>query len=493
MSEEDKEEKKLVRGSRKWRRLRRVVQVLMLVLFLYLLVGTQQGNVTFLPSGFFFNLDPLAGISAMIASRSWIAPMAWGIVTLLLTVVVGRAWCSWICPLGTLLDWTPSRRPKRNKLDIPSYWRQVKYFVLFVILFAAMLGSLTLIVLDPITLLFRTITSVILPTFNSLVTEQPFFLPNVLLALLFVGVLALNAIRPRFWCRYLCPLGALLGLVSKFAQVRHKVNEEQCINCRRCAVICPTGAIDPERKFMADPEECTACLDCVEACPTGAITFRGQWGLDGDQSYDQSRRQFLISIGAAAGVAVIGVALSRVASFLRGINPFSVRPPGTNDEKLLDQCIRCGECIKVCPTAGLQPSFSSGGLEGLWTPVLISRLGYCDYSCNSCGQVCPTKAIPDLSLDEKRNAIMGKAYIDRDRCLPWAEGSNCRVCEEVCPVPQNAIRLDEQKTTNSQGGTTIVYLPRVRGRSCIGCGICEYWCPVEGESAIRVYTNSDSH
>jgi len=501
-----------VKAAGRWRRIRQAAQVLALLLFLYLLVGTQQEGNTFLPHDLFFRLDPLAGISAMVASRKWLAPLALGGVTLLLAFAVGRAWCGWLCPLGTILDWTPARRPRRNRLDIPSYWRQVKYLILFTVLLAAILGSMTLLVLDPITLLFRTIASVFLPALNfiittaetwlyhvgflqpaiewfdrlirgSLLTEQPFFWPNLVVALVFGGVLALNAVRPRFWCRYLCPLGALLGLVSRSAYVRYSVDEAGCTACQRCALSCPMGAIDPNRKFAVSPAECTLCLDCLAACPTEAISFRGQLGLVARQQHDPSRRQFFASIGAA----VAGAVLLRLVPVLRRANPSLIRPPGTSEEQLLSGCIRCGECIKVCPTGGLQPGLFAAGWEGLWTPTLIPRVGYCDYSCNSCGQVCPTGVIPNLSLSEKRQKVLGVAYIDQERCIPWADGLDCIVCEEMCPIPQKAIKLEEKMLTNSHGETTTVLRPIVEQDLCIGCGICEQQCPLDGEAAIRVY------
>lgn len=536
MADDAPKNKNTVKSYRRWRRARQVVQILALLLFLYLLLGTTQEGATFLPQNLFFRLDPLAGISAMFAGRSWIAPLALGgIITLFLTLVLGRVWCGWLCPLGTLLDWTPSRRPRRERLDIPSCWRQVKHVVLFTILLAALLGSLTLLIADPITLLFRTITSVVLPAVSFLVTTaetwlyqigplqpavewfdglvrgwlitgQPFFWPNLLLVLPFVGILALNAIRPRFWCRYLCPLGALLALVSRIPLLRHSVDEAKCTACQRCAVSCPTGAIDPERKFAARTADCTMCLDCADTCPTGAISFQWQRGLPAPQRYEPSRRHFFASVGAA----VLGATLLRVATAFRGTNPLLLRPPGTTDEQLLSKCIRCGECIKVCPTGGLQPSFSTAGGLGLWTPVLIPRLGYCDYSCNSCGQVCPTGAIPKLSLEEKRQKVLGVAVIggvasideqgqkvqradsvDEQRCIPWAEGLDCIVCEEMCPVPHKAIELTEELVVNKYGEETTVLLPRVVADLCTGCGICEYQCPLEGESAIRIRTVDD--
>jgi len=369
-----------------------------------------------------------------------------------------------------------------------------------------------LLPLDPITMLFRTITSVFLPAFNSVVTtietglyhigflqpaiewfdslvraslltDQPFFWPNLVIALVFAGVLVLNAVRPRFWCRYLCPLGALLGFVSRSACVRYSVDEARCTACQRCTIVCPTGAINADKGFAASSAECTVCLDCVAACPTEAISFQRQLGLAAPQRYDPSRRQFFTSMG----VAVAGAILLRAVPVLRKANTSLIRPPGTNEGQLLSECIRCSECVKVCPTGGLQPSLSAASWEGLWTPALIPRLGCCDYSCNSCGRVCPTGAIPNLSLLEKRQKVLGVACIDQERCIPWADGLDCIVCEEMCPMPQKAIQLEEAKVANYHGETTTVLRPTVIEDMCIGCGICEQQCPLDGEAAIRVY------
>jgi MauM/NapG family ferredoxin protein len=508
--------KKRTGKQRKWHWLRLGVQIVALVLFLYLLLLTQQGAAA--PGKFdaFFHLDPLVGIASAIASRSWIAPMALGIIVLILAVATGRAWCSWICPMGTLLEWTPSRRPARKKLDIHPNWRQVKYFVLFTVLIGALLGSLTVMILDPITLLFRTVTSVVMPAVRIVITateswlyqfgalqpavdwfdnmvrgmflvESHFYLPSIVIAVVFIAVLCLNAVRSRFWCRYLCPLGALLGLVSKVARVRYRVEGDKCISCKRCALTCPTGAIDPEDNFAANPAECITCLECVDVCPTQAISFRSQRGLPGHKRYDPSRRQFLVSLGAAAVVA----GLLRFVPFVQKKDPLLVRPPGTSEDSLLDSCIRCGECMKVCPTGGLQPAFTSAGIEGLWTPVLVARLGYCDYSCNSCGQVCPTQAIQNLPLEQKQKVALGEAVIDKQRCIPWSQGIECVVCEEVCPVPRKAIELSNENVLNESGEMVSVLAPAVNEHRCIGCGLCENQCPVNGEAAIRVFSTGE--
>jgi NAD-dependent dihydropyrimidine dehydrogenase PreA subunit len=156
--------------------------------------------------------------------------------------------------------------------------------------------------------------------------------------------------------------------------------------------------------------------------------------------------------------------------------------------------------MRACPTNAIQPGVIEAGLEGFGAPLIIPRLGYCDFACNACGQVCPTQAIPPLDLEEKRLRVIGKAYIDENRCLPWADQKECFVCEEMCPLPQKAIELREQGENAGQdrqegngpsaGG---IRLPRVNRELCTGCGVCEYQCPVNGESAIRVYIPTTSN
>jgi MauM/NapG family ferredoxin protein len=164
-----------------------------------------------------------------------------------------------------------------------------------------------------------------------------------------------------------------------------------------------------------------------------------------------------------------------------------IRPPGSKPEPdFLDACIRCGECMKVCPTTTLQPSFLEGGIHGVFTPHLVPRIGYCEYNCTLCGQVCPSGAIAPLSVEVKRRTIIGRAHFDTKRCLPYAKGISCIVCEEHCPTPRKAILFDEVEMINIKGEKVRVRQPYVKPSLCIGCGICEKKCPLESESAIRV-------
>jgi len=515
-----------------WRRLRRVVQILALALFLYLLLGTTQSGHTFLPHDLFFRLDPLVGVSAMLAGREWIAPLALGAAILLLVFVLGNVWCGWLCPMGTLLDWTPFYRLRHGRSEVSSSWGNVKYLFLYTILIAAALGSLIPLVLDPITILFRTFAGVVLPVLGSLATavnstlyrveflqpvaewsdnllrgilplDQSFVLQNLSILLVIIGVFALNLIQPRFWCRYLCPLGAFLGLAARYPWLRYRVSGADCVSCGNCAVVCPTGAIKPEKDYIASYAQCNVCLACTEACPAEAISFswhrfrfpqirvpymlRGGDLLDKSR-YDPSRRRAIGLFGLAAVCALLLRYIPDVSKRPR----LPIRPPGAIEGEFLDRCIRCGDCVKVCPTGGLQPTFLSAGLESLWTPELIPRVGYCDYSCNACGGVCPSRAIPELPLEEKRVTPLGTARIDEERCLPWSQGTDCVVCWELCPVPGSAIRLRKHGVGGSGGGRGSVLCPEMIEERCIGCGICENRCPVEGESAIRVYAVGDS-
>jgi MauM/NapG family ferredoxin protein len=299
----------------------------------------------------------------------------------------------------------------------------------------------------------------------------------------FVGILALNAIRPRFWCRYVCPLGGLLGLVSRVSLLRRTVDQEKCNKCRRCARECPVNAIDSEKAYASDPAECTLCLKCVEDCPTGAIALHGQTEPVQPELEGLTRRQVLGSFG----IMLAGVALLRLAPLLRGTEQRRLRPPGTSEDDVMKKCIRCGVCVNICPTRAIHPSGTGADYDGTWTPMVVPRLGYCNYTCNRCGEVCPTGAIPKLSLPEKQQTVIGKAEIDENRCIPWSQNVNCIVCQEMCPLTEKAIELDDVTLTNSEGLEVVVRRPVVIRDRCIGCGLCEHRCPVKGEAAIRVY------
>ena len=489
-----------------------------------------QRRAAFPLADVFVRVDPQAAFGTLLAARAWLPHLAAAIVTVVAALVVGRVWCGWICPLGTLLGWFRFRAALQAATRVPPRLRSVKYVLLVVIVVMAALGSMTLLVLDPIALLTRGFTTSLIPGFDYVVgavestlvgwgpgsgvvtwveahfrgTVLPVYQPHyaqgaaIFLACLFIVLL--NVLAERFWCRYLCPLGALLGLIAKVQALRPLVGDG-CSGCNACVRACRAGAIEgippgaggggEAAGARVVTSECTMCLDCLVACPEReALSFGlalkpGPWA-----AYDPGRRQFLAAAAIGVGtVALLGTSVARAVKA-----PGLIRPPGARDEgAFLSRCLRCSECMKVCPTSGLQPSLGQGGLEAIWTPVLASRLGYCDYSCTACGHVCPSGAIPKLDLDTKRKQVLGVAVIDRNRCLPWASSTPCIVCQEMCPISNKAIVLsDRHLITRPDGTKDYLARPEVVPKRCIGCGICEYKCPLEGTSAIVVLPTNPS-
>lgn len=500
----------MIRGAG-WRRARQFTQAAAFALYLVLAAVTYRGAESLLPFDLFFRLDPLAGFAAMLAARTIVAALLLSVVMLAAGIVLGRVWCGWLCPLGALLDWVTPRRPGR--IEPHPAWRKAKYVLLVVILVAALLGNLSLLVLDPLTLLNRALASAVFPALNVLVggaesilyplsplqpaidalesvargawlpSTQTYYGLGGLMFFVLLAVVAMNWLAARAWCRYLCPLGAVYALEARFAWFKpHAVSD--CNHCAACMKVCPTAAITVTKEGLkVDPAECTLCMDCVAGCPENVIAFKPGASSAVRLTSDLSRRQVVTS--AAFGLAA--VALLRTEPAARRADPFQVLPPGALDSDFYAKCIRCGECVRVCPTGVLQPAQTVAGLGGLWAPALTPRLGYCDYACNACGQVCPTGAIPKLTLEEKRTRVIGLAYIDTNRCIPFASYRPCIVCEEMCPLPDKAIKLEPVDVISPEGIPVHLQRPQVLHDRCIGCGICEYQCPLNGPAAIRVY------
>ena len=533
--------------------LRRISQIFFLLLFLVLLVLTSLRSASGAaseaglraPVRLFFLWDPLVAIANALASHALYRGLAWSLVILLPTLFLGRFFCGWICPLGTLQQYVgcmPSEA-KRGKQRIESNrykrWQTVKYVVLLAGLVAAMFGSMAIGWLDPFSVLVRSIGLAIFPALNfaagavlaplehsrigvlkssgqtvhailqALVLDfrQTHFTQGPVLGVLFLLILAAGLWVTRMWCRAICPLGALLGAVSRWSVLGLHKDAEKCNQCNRCLLHCQ-GGDDPIGGAPWRKSECLMCMNCMDACPDHALSFRFFRKEKEVASPDLGRRRTVT--GLAAGAVI--VPLMRVGTNLgKNRDGRLIRPPGALDEPdFLSRCIRCGECMKVCPNNALQPTLAQAGIEGLWTPTLVPRIGYCEPSCVLCTTVCPTGAIWQITPKEKgwvadsaspadaaRNGAgqpvrLGTAFYDRGRCLPWAMATDCIVCEEWCPVSPKAIYLEEVQVTDSGGKTKTLKQPHVDPTRCVGCGACEYACPLQEHPAVYVTSIGES-
>ncbi|HMD72082.1 MAG TPA: 4Fe-4S binding protein [Bryobacteraceae bacterium] len=499
--------------------LRRGVQSSVLLLFLYLFLETAEHPINQPGAGvkLFFELDPLAALASWLAAHAIPAGVLLAAATLAATAVFGRWFCGWICPFGTLHQFFASLRRGRlqDRIDSGGYtrWHKAKYFVLAVFLGGALAGSNVVGWLDPFSFLFRGLATAVYPAVNQaivglftwlynanpldvtavsepvyeflrrhfLAVHQPHYFGNVLLGATLAAVVALNFLRPRFWCRYLCPLGALLGLAGKYPVVRLRKNPQACNDCGLCLADCQGGA---RSGGEWRPEECFYCVNCRAECSPGAIGF--ELGRPRKTApLDLGRRRALAC--AASGVAGALLFQTHPLGNRRSFNPALVRPPGSlGESEFLARCIRCGECMKVCPTNAIHPAAWEAGLEGAWSPVMKMTIGYCEYECTLCSQVCPTGAIRPLDAAAKQAIRIGLAYIDRNRCLPYAYARPCIVCEEHCPTPKKAIWLQEVEVAGPRGERVTVQQPHVDPDLCIGCGICTNKCVIQGAPAVLV-------
>lgn len=500
--------------------IRRFSQLFFLFIFLVLFIRTDYlGSDTIDGAvNIFFRLNPFLGACVMAGLRA-IEPLFWpALVVLFMTLVVGRAFCGWFCPMGTLLD-IFHRLAKLGKKARGWYSPKLPRLLFFFFLFAAFAGWGIGGYLDPFSLLVRGLAQAVYPLFNKMVVafftftyqdlpeafqivfeplyallqltllaseQKVFYLPLLSLTMLALPLLG-ELLQPRFFCRNLCPLGGMLGIFSRRALMVGRGGNDGCGGCRICAEKCRMGAIDAKRQL--DKERCNLCLECVEGCPQQIIGF-GLVLAKGDKTPGSFPSEPVLTRRQFAATAASGLMLPLVTGIDAATarpDPFRIRPPGARaEEEFTLRCLRCAECIQICIGNALQPAFFQAGLAGIFSPVIAARTGYCEFNCTLCGQVCPSGAILPLSLMEKQKTKIGHAFFDTDLCLCYAKGISCMVCEEHCPTPEKAIRFRNKEITREDGSIKRIKEPYVVDQYCIGCGICEYVCPLPGRAAIYV-------
>ena len=620
--------------------LRRAIQGVFLFIFLFGIFAAGAA----LPPDFFLRFDPLMAVGLPIVSRTFMPELIPGLLVLVVTLALGGVFCGYVCPMGTTIDMARGllrfvTKPLRRKKNVASYqselfsdadkivtrgWLQIKYMFLVAILTVAFLEFNMVVWGAPLALITRFYVLIFEPEARVIaqnglafvgsgaVIAQRAYAGGIFLLVAFGVIFALELVKPRFWCRYFCPAGALIGLLTHFAPWRRRVRK--CNSCGICAAKCPAEAISPNGLSLA-ANECIACRTCTDVCPARGVVFstdkRGElkdeslsekqadvsaqelpvasaesagkgYAEDvrteeereaGKASARRPRRRFAPEVDepeakpeekeskgggikfifrrsqakknifgissssgsstlkteedllrevkdigelpqverpfslttpsrrAFIGATAIGALLGFVhfASAKRILSPNSgprarplalLRPPGALPEiEFLSRCVRCGLCMRACPTNGLQPAWSSGWVEDIFSPVLTPKSGNCRHDCNACGLVCPTHAIAPLPLAQKQWAKIGTADVVESRCLALSYNQPCIVCYEACPYGA----IDLVRVPNVK-----VPVPMVNAERCYGCGCCEQNCPtrrpaivVKAAGALRLPAGAD--
>jgi polyferredoxin/ferredoxin len=459
---------------------RRISQIFFFLLFIWFCivstVGERFWQLRGWPINWFLQLDPLVAFGTILSTHTLYWPLLWALATVILTIIFGRFFCGWICPFGSLHHfvgfWARRKKKVSQKIQLNRYRKAqgIKYLILVAFLamaaFPSLGATLQTGLLDPIPLVTRSFSLVVLTIvdkpLNLISVPQRFYEGAWLIFTVFLTAILLNLAIPRFYCRFLCPLGALFGVIDRFAIWKIGKKTADCVNCRLCESDCE-GGCEPAGNIRIS--ECVLCFNCLDGCRHKVIGYQTKPSVAGEIiEPDISRRGFALSL--VSGLFALGAV--RLSNKL-GSNWHHrvIRPPGAlPEEEFLKRCIKCGQCMRVCPTNVIQPAGIEGGLENLWTPVLNNSIGSsgCQLNCVACGQACPTSAIRPITLAEKQGAgefaeagpiKMGTAFLDRNRCLPWAMDKACIVCEENCPVSPKAIFTREYFSTIRDGILTV--------------------------------------
>jgi MauM/NapG family ferredoxin protein len=493
--------------------IRKFSQIFFFLSFIYILWSTTYPLTGKLSADLFFKTNPLLMLIASLSERIIVPGIIYSSILLLLSIILGRFFCGWICPLGSFIDFANWFNKKKfvSSWPIHKKSRKLKYFILFLIVLFAFLKIQISWLFDPIVIFGRFISLNFIPAITLLIDNgfinilkifnlfPPLFdlyrnLQESILGvkisffshswITFLNILIIGGTAffiSRLWCKTICPLGALYALMAKLSPLQRKVT--QCISCGKCNNNCRMGAIKQDFSYIKS--ECILCLDCVYICPANKTFFnfkRLPAKISAPEAVIKkgiSRREFLI-LAFTASLPLFGMSKQNSQNDSAIRHPKIIRPPAAlTEEQFLNRCIRCGNCMKVCPTNGLQPIIAETGINGIWSPQLIADIGYCEYNCTLCSQVCPTGAIKKLPLAKKQKIKLGIAKINRKTCLPWAKNKECIVCEEHCPIPDKAIKIKEEIVDGK-----LLLRPEVDEKLCIGCGICQTKCPIRPIRAI---------
>lgn len=431
----------------------------------------------------------------------------------LLTFLFGRLYCSVICPLGVFQDIVIWIRRQAGKLQKKCFAKRaakakeagkpapkmkadltkrfgfkkenkvLRYGILAAFIICLVLGLQVIVALiAPYSAYGRIVQSIVSPS--------GWAVPVVALITL-VAVVYLAWTDGRAWCNNICPVGSVLGLISRFSIFRISIDESKCNGCGRCYKNCKASCIDGEA-HKVDCSRCVDCFDCLKNCTTGAVGYRFAYGKKDasaapadNTAVDSSKRAFMVGALMAGTAATLGAQEAKLDGGLAAVTGKKapkraqrLTPPGSKGEKhFYDKCTACQLCVANCPNNVLHPSTDLGHLM---QPKMDFDRGFCRPECTTCSQVCPAGAILPITPEEKTMIHIGHAVIDYDLCVVNTDGVSCGNCSTHCPA--GAISMVAKDPANPRGAR----IPSVIEDRCIGCGKCEFLCPARPFSAIHV-------
>jgi len=495
------------------------IRVAVSLLFFILTVSLFLDYRNILPAWIYAKITFLQFIPSLVKFITLVSLGALGFVFVLaLTVFSGRIYCSTICPLGTLQDVVSfiakkfkSKKKRAFKYNKETRWWRYFFLLLFIISFLA--GTTFFInLLDPYSVFGKIAANLFRPAVVSANNLLAFLFEKMRLylvfpfvfngapwitilttSLLFLLVVTASALKGRWYCNTICPVGTFLGLLSKTALFKITIDEKSCKSCGVCEKVCK-GLCISNKEQNVDFDRCVACYNCFDVCPTDGMAFEFNKNLfsrkkssgsnEESPTFHSKRKFFFNSLVYVVGLS--GLTLGQIKikpkkqSKVLIVRKNPVTPPGSqNRDSFAANCTSCHLCVSACPTQVLQPAYLEYGLSGMFQPRMDYITGFCNFECTLCSDVCPTGAINPIPLQKKKITQLGKAKFVKDNCVVATENTDCGACSEHCPT----------KAVNMVPYKDKLVIPEVKDEFCIGCGACEFACPTKPYKAIYVEGN----
>lgn len=489
-----------MKGFKFLKRLRVMVSLTFFLLIFFLFIDFANTFSSSLINGILY----LQFIPSILKFINLLALSATGfILIIIVTLFFGRIYCSTFCPIGTLQDIVSFFAKKiRNKKFYKKTrtYNWLRYSLLVLVVIFLVFGSVVLVnLLDPYSNFGKIVSNLLRPIYYGVNNVGTFILEKFEIYTLyrvdtksynfysmgysfaFLGLVGYMSYKHgRLYCNTICPVGTLLGLISRYSLFKIKLDDSLCTSCGICGANCKSGCIDTEAKKI-DFTRCVGCFNCLTVCPSNGVTFKSSFKKTSEfaplKTNVNNRRKFFAD-STVMSVGVLSLANKVLGEEIKGgmvpvVKEYPVTPPGSRSIQHFNSfCTACHLCISSCPTHVLQPSITEYGLMGLFQPTMDYHTSFCNFECVICSEVCPTGAILTINLEEKKTIQLGKTNFIKENCIVYTDETTCGACSEHCPTKAVNMVFYKDKLT----------IPEITQEICVGCGACEYACPTTPKS-----------